>query len=119
MSIPFEVIELDKTRKLRFGTAAFMEAEKKLGKSIFKIDYTSLGVTEIAILLYAGLRWEDKSLTFDNILEMLDDRLDNIGDVINKVIDAVISAFPSLKGESKNVETPEAARELITTNISN
>jgi hypothetical protein len=110
MSIPFVVIDLDKPRKLRFGTGAFREVEGILDRSIFKINWGNLGITEVSTLLYAGLKWEDNDITMGQVDEILDERLDDIRNIENTLAEAVMAAFPKINSTIKNVKTPAAKK---------
>ena len=58
-------IVLDKSRELRFGTNALITVEELLGISISKLDINTVGLKTLRILLYAGLKHEDESLTLE------------------------------------------------------
>ena len=63
---------LDKPRYLKFGFKAMMLIEKQLGKPLAKIDFTDVTFEQIAIMAYGGLSHEDKTLTLDKIVDLLD-----------------------------------------------
>jgi len=103
MSIPFEIIELDRTRKIRFGIGAMVEAEKMLGCKLTKLNEDSVGVEEIAKLLCIGLKWDDKDMTLQKAIQIVDDNADNLTDVISAVMLAINVAMTGKKIERKNL----------------
>lgn len=91
MGIPFEVIELDKPRKIRFGLAGLTLAEEMTGKTITEIC-EEMSMNDIAKVLYAGLSWDDKELTPEKVIELVDDYADDLGYVIKKLTEAISNA---------------------------
>lgn len=69
-------IELDKIRNLKFGMRAISLIEKKFKKPIMKIEGIQDGMLtmeEYATLIWAGLQHEDKDLTPDKIIDLIDE----------------------------------------------
>ncbi len=69
-------IELDKTRNLKFGMRAINLVEKKFGKPIMSIEGMEngmLSMEQYATLLWAGLSHEDKELTPDKVMDLVDE----------------------------------------------
>jgi hypothetical protein len=68
-------IKLDKDRHLNFSIQAWHESEKKLKKSCGKSDiaeiFNSGDFKSIAIVLWAGLIWEDPSLKPEYLMTVL------------------------------------------------
>lgn len=64
-------IMLDKERNLKFGVRSFIAMEKASGKAMAKIDFEQ--TETIYIMLYGGLVHEDKSLTLDKVIDMVED----------------------------------------------
>lgn len=71
----FTPIKLDKMRNVVLGFQALQEFKKITGKSLTKIDFESeeLDVESIVpAIFYAGLKHEDKELTLEKTVELLD-----------------------------------------------
>lgn len=69
-------IELDKERTFRFGMKAIDRIEKKFKKPIMKIEGMqdgTLTMQEYATLFHAGLMHEDKDLTPDKVMDLIDE----------------------------------------------
>ena len=91
-------IDLDKTRNFRYGMKAISLIEKKLKKPVAKIDMENLTMEDAAIMIWAGLQHEDKSLTPDKVMDLVDDHSG-----ISTVIQAMGEAFQGAFGvEEKN-----------------
>ena len=88
----FVSIELDKVRNIRFGYKALMLIEELIGVKITKLDFDNIGIKDISILLYAGLSHEDKELTLDKIVDLIDEHSD-ITTVSEKIGEAMSEAF--------------------------
>jgi hypothetical protein len=67
-------IMLDKERTLKFGVRAFIAMEKALGKPLAKFDYEQ--TETIYVMLYGGLVHEDKSLTVDKVIDIVEAMID-------------------------------------------
>lgn len=69
-------IELDKTRNFKFGMRAIDLIEKKYGKPIMEIDGINNGMLtmeDYATLIWAGLSHEDKELTIEKVMDLVDE----------------------------------------------
>ncbi len=88
----FYPIQLDKTRNLRFGMRAISLIEKKFGKTISSIDMSNMTMDNIATFIWAGLLYEDDTLTPDKIMDLVDDYSD-METVFKTVREAVEQAF--------------------------
>lgn len=74
----FTPIKLDKMRNIVLGFKAMQEFKNITGKSLTKIDFEdeSLEIeTIVPVLFYSGLKHEDKELTLEKTLELLDEHL--------------------------------------------
>lgn len=92
MAKSFTVIELDKHRNLRFGYKALMLLEDMMGCSLKDINFKSLTLKDISIILYCGLVHEDESLSIDKVIDLLDEQED-ITLISNKIADAISNSF--------------------------
>ncbi|MGG7058708.1 hypothetical protein ACQPUY_16840 [Clostridium nigeriense] len=93
-------IELDKTRNFRYGMKAMSYIEKKLKKPIAKIDLDGLTMEDTAVVICAGLMHEDKKLTPDKVMDLVDEK-GNFLEVIEMMGKAFNDAFGS---EEKTIE---------------
>jgi len=69
-------ITLDKERQLKYGMRAIDLIEKKFKKPIMKIEGMqdgNLTMVEYSILIWAGLVHEDRSLTPDKVMDLIDE----------------------------------------------
>ena len=69
----FYPIQLDKMRNFKYGMKALHLIEKKLKKPVSKIDMDNLTMEDAATLIWAGLQHEDKGLTPDKVMDLVDD----------------------------------------------
>lgn len=94
-------IELDRVRNLRYGMRAISLVEKKFKKPLSLIDLNTLTMEDLSVLIWAGLTHEDKSLTPDHVMDLVDE-YSNAVDVLGLVTEALEGAFPTLTEEEKN-----------------
>lgn len=92
----FTPIELDKTRNFRYGMKAISQVEKKLKVNISKIDFEDLSMEDTATIIWAGLVHEDKDLTVDGVMDLIDEH-SNIGTVITTMGKALNESFSGNK----------------------
>ena len=91
-------IQLDKSRNFRYGMKAISLIEKKFKKPVSKIDMENLTMEDAATLIWAGLQHEDKDLTPDKVMDLIDDYSD-IQTVLTAMSEAISGAFGG--GENK------------------
>jgi len=96
-------IKLDKSRNFRYGMKAISLIEKKLKKPISKIDMDNLTMEDAAIMLWAGLVHEDKDLTPEKVMDLVDEYSD-----IQTVLQAMGEAFQGAFGNKKGYEEKNA-----------
>ena len=94
-------IKLDKVRNFRYGMKAISLVEKALKKPISKVDLNSLTMEDSAVLIWAGLAHEDKELTPDSIMDLVDDH-STLPKVMEAAGQALQEAFGSAEGPEKN-----------------
>lgn len=106
----FYPIQLDKARNFRYGMKALSLIEKKLKKPISKIDLDNLTMEEIAVFIWAGLVHEDKELTPDKVMDLVDE-YSSIAAVSKAINEALNSAYGSTEedGEKNAQETASLA----------
>lgn len=95
-------IELDKTRNLRYDVNSLVKIEELTGKPITTITTEDIGIKDIRSIIYAGLRWESKSLTLDKVGDLMSEVMAEKGleYLIEKISEGFELAFGS--GEEKN-----------------
>ena len=74
----FTTFKLDKERNVVLGFKAMQEFKNITGESLTKIDFEDedLEVEQIVpVIYYAGLKHEDKELTLEKTIELLDAHL--------------------------------------------
>jgi len=94
-------IKLDKMRNFRYGMKALSLIEKKLQKPLSKIDWDNLTMEDAAIIIWAGLVHEDKDLTPEKVMDIIDEHSD-IETVFKEMSKAIQEAFGKKEGEEKN-----------------
>ncbi len=77
-------INLDKERHIKFDLNAFEIIENLTGKSVAEIGQ-DMKMSTLKVLLYAGLKWEDKDLTAEYVGTLV--TLDNLQEVSEKLGD--------------------------------
>jgi hypothetical protein len=102
-------IKLDKIRNLRYGMAALSLIEESFKTKVSKFDFDGLSMKEIATFIWAGLVHEDKELTPDKVMELIDEHSG-----VQQAIETMTKAFSkSFSGHNKkNVQ--RAAMEVGT-----
>lgn len=102
MPIPFEIINLDKPRRLRFGAGAIIEFEKTTGIKLRAMDNSPDMYFKA---LWVMLKQDEPTLTLADVCQLVDDYADNVGEVI-LLIDKVLSeVFPEVP-QDPNLQTP-------------
>lgn len=65
------ILDLDKTRTLRFGFKSMREIRQKFGEKNLD-QLLAIKVDEVPALAFYGLKHEDKDLTLERVEELLD-----------------------------------------------
>lgn len=94
-------VTLDKVRNFRYGMKAMSIIEKKFKKPIAKIDFDNLTMEDTATVIWAGLQHEDKSLTPDRVMDLIDEK-GNLQEVLKTMSEAMSAAFGGGKEDEKN-----------------
>jgi len=104
------ILELDKSRGLRFGFKALRAIREKFGdKSIDQL--LNIKVDEIPVLVLAGLKWEDKALTLDRVEDLLDGAIPEKYTIL-EVTTLVLEALAAQMGvEPKKVKADGTKKE--------
>lgn len=96
-------IELDKIRNFRYGMKAMSYIEEKLKTSISKLDLDGLTMKDTAIVICAGLMHEDRKLTPDKVMDLIDEK-GNFLEVIEAMGKAFDKAFGAHEVDGENEE---------------
>jgi len=107
--IPFVTINLDKPRKMRFGMGAMVEFEQLTGIKLMDLE-DEMSLETCAKVMWIMLKQEDRELTFEKTLELIDEYSDNLNDVIAKVTEAIQAAFKT------NIESPNVGKPMAKKN---
>lgn len=89
-------IELDKVRNFRYGMKALHLIEKKLKKKISQLDFDEMSIEDMAIFMWAGLVHEDKNLTPEKVMDLVDEYSS-----LPKVAEIMFKAFSDAFGETE------------------
>lgn len=97
-------IELDKPRKLRYDFNAVADLEDKGGLGIGAMfTEERIGFSSIRLLLWAGLKWQDKGLTLDRVGNMIQAYIEignDLSDLMTKITEALaLSGILGKQGE--------------------
>ncbi len=98
-------IQMDKARNFRYGMKALSMIEKKFKKNLSAIDFGNLTIEETITIIWAGLVHEDKDLTTERLMDIIDNNDIKLTDIIEAMNAAITDAFGS--GESE--ENPNQA----------
>ncbi len=81
-------VMLDKSRNLRYGMSALSKIEDALNVPVAKIDYENMMMKDLAVMAWAGLVHEDKDLTPEKVMDLIDDHSDlqTISETIGKAL---------------------------------
>ncbi len=66
------ILDLDRPRKLRFGFKALEIIAGKFGKDAGLEELMAIQMHEMPGLVWPGLIWEDKKLTYEQAVDLLD-----------------------------------------------
>lgn len=94
-------VTLDKEREFRYGMRAISRVEKKFKKPIAQVDLEALTMDDTAVLIWAGLVWEDNKLSSDRVMDLVDE-YSNVTDVLAIAGEALQDAFGSKKEDEDN-----------------
>lgn len=114
--------ELDKPRRIRFDTNAICDFDDAAGRSIMDVVFGDDRLTtgDIRILLWAGLKWEDRRLTKERAGTLLENFIVE-GGKVQELADAITEAVsksrlfqaitakvadPNAKGEETTKSSP-------------
>ena len=105
MSKSFTPYQLDKMRNMRYGMKAFSLVEDVIGVPLAKIDLNNLTQKQLATLIWAGLVHEDKELTVESVMDLIDDHSD-----IKEASEMLSKAITESMGKPR-ITTPNKTRK--------
>lgn len=85
-------IQLDKVRNFKYGMRALSLVEKKFKKPINKVDMDNMTMEDTATLIWAGLVHEDKNLTPDKVMDLIDEH-SSLSEVMQQLTEAISASF--------------------------
>lgn len=93
-------IKLDKERHIRLTLKGMLEFEKLTGKNLLKgFNLKDLTLEDMAALMWACLIHEDKELTYDDVLCMIDSN--NFNMVTEAITAYIVQLAPEIVEEDK------------------
>lgn len=100
------ILDLDKPRRLRFGFKATRLIREKFGSKKDLTNILDVHVDEVPFFAWAGLVWEDESLTPEKVEELIDETIPDkykMIDIVNIVIKAIVEqmGIPSEKKKKR------------------
>jgi hypothetical protein len=118
MALTHVDITLDKPRRLRFDINALIDIENVSGGKSIQQVLGNMGIGTIRLLMWAGLKHDDRRLTQEKTGELLQEHLDAGGDIVS-LVDILTEAMdvsgvfgkPSGNGGAPN-------REMTATSLS-
>jgi hypothetical protein len=116
MGFAYVDVTLDKQRKIRYGIRELRDLERVLGKPVGEVlaDFAKLGADSLAAVLWAGLKHEDKRLSIDAALDLIDAYLTNggeLGDLRAAINEALVLSgyFGKKAKEQVEADRPQKA----------
>lgn len=85
-------IKLDKVRNFKYGMRAISLVEKRFKKPINKVDMDNMTMEEAAVMIWAGLVHEDKNLSPDKVMDLVDD-YSSVPEVMRQLTEAMNESF--------------------------
>jgi poly(A) polymerase Pap1 len=93
-------ITLDKSRSFKYGLKAIALIERGLHKPIAKIDFAGSTIDDIVVIMWAGLVHEDKTLTPEALLDILDNTDVPFLDITTAMNEAIAAGFGGAVSEN-------------------
>lgn len=122
---PLITVMLDRERHLKFGWNAKVALEYEVGRrekrkvNFLKVEewnrqFSDMNCTNVQLLLWAGLVWEDAELSIDSVGDLLDEHIKNFTAICEAVSEALnrhvlsMSAEEDSGGDSRKRPLPMA-----------
>jgi len=89
MAKAFIPYSLDKVRNLRYGMVALSLFEDTTGKEMMSLDFNKVSIKDLGALIFVGLYHEDKELTPQKVMELIDDysSVEEAAELMGKAMD--------------------------------
>jgi len=110
------ILELDKSRTLRFGFKANRMIRQRFGDRTIEDLLNTLKVDEMPILAWAGLKWEDNALTVEQVEDLLDTVIPKKYTIM-KVTEIILEALAEHMGA--NLKKAKADVPTVTAEVEN
>lgn len=101
-------VKLDKERYFKFGINSYIAIEEEMGLPMSKIDFES--TKSIFAMIYGGLVWQDKKLTLDKTVEIVEELIEQkmeekevsyqeaLQEVLEPITEAIMKAMGNKEG---------------------
>jgi heterodisulfide reductase subunit B len=102
------ILNLDRPRKLKFGFKATRLINEKFKEEKNLKDLAEFALDEFIFLAWAGLSWEDESLTVEKVEELMDDKVGveySQTDIANIIAEAMTAHSGAEAVKKKTSET--------------
>jgi hypothetical protein len=101
------LIDLDKKRSVRLGNKALKMIEKTLNTTVNKLltHIEEISVEDMTIIIYEGLKHEDKDITLSQVEDLLDEH-SNYGLTLKTIVGAIKSALGADVRENNGNDNP-------------
>jgi len=104
------ILDLDKPRELRFGFKATRAIRQKFGERSLE-SLLNIKWDEIPVLVWAGLKWDDKQLTVEQVEDLLDAAIPGTYTIL-KVTEIALEALAEHMGiELKKAKAGETEKK--------
>lgn len=101
-------VKLDKVRNFRYNMRALTLIEKAFKKNIASVNFENLTIEETMTIVWAGLVHEDKDLTVEGLIDLIDDNGIKLAEIVGAMTDAISEAFGEGGEENPNPAAPES-----------
>lgn len=108
------ILNLDKPRKLKFGFRALGIIREKYGQKTELLDVMNVETDEMPFFAWAGLAWEDESLTSEKVEDLIEDKIGETYTVLD-IIGIIVNAIREHVGVKKKAKTKKKKTPLRTT----
>lgn len=112
------ILNLDRSRKLKFGFKATRLINEKFKERDLK-KLVEFALDEFIFLAWAGLMWEDESLTEDQVEQLLDEKIGveysqtDIATIVAEAMTAHSGAEPVKKKVTKEIPSKKRAKSHL------
>ena len=85
---PFVLVKLDKEREFALNNRAFVYLDQINKGSLMNME--EMGIADLNYWLYAGLKAKDRSITFDTVIDLIDEfgDIEELAEVIKEAVES-------------------------------